>query len=101
MRSRYTAFVTLNDGYLRQSWHPTTRPPAMEFQARQQWLGLKILRTEAGSSNDSEGLVEFVARYKIDGKAYRLHEISRFVREDEKWLYVDGLGGPTDSANRE
>jgi SEC-C motif domain protein len=34
--------------------------------------------------------VEFVARYKVNGRAHRLHEISRFVREAGKWLYVDG-----------
>ena len=34
--------------------------------------------------------VEFVARSKLAGRAHRLHEISRFVREDGRWLYVDG-----------
>ena len=35
--------------------------------------------------------VEFVARYKVGGAAaVRLHEISRFVREDGRWYYVDG-----------
>ena len=28
--------------------------------------------------------------YKIAGRAFRLHEISRFVREDGGWYYVDG-----------
>ena len=34
--------------------------------------------------------VEFVARYKINGRAHRLHEVSRFVREHGLWFYVDG-----------
>jgi SEC-C motif-containing protein len=34
--------------------------------------------------------MEFVARYKVGGRAQRLHEISRFVREAGQWLYVDG-----------
>jgi len=34
--------------------------------------------------------VEFVARSKLSGRAHRLHEISRFVREDGRWYYVDG-----------
>lgn len=34
--------------------------------------------------------VEFVARSKLGGRAERLHEISRFVREDGRWFYVDG-----------
>jgi SEC-C motif-containing protein len=53
-------------------------------------VGLKIVRTEAGGPDDAQGVVEFVARYKIGGKAHRLHETSRFVREDEKMFYLDG-----------
>ena len=34
--------------------------------------------------------VEFVARSKLGGRAQRLHETSRFVREDGRWFYVDG-----------
>jgi SEC-C motif-containing protein len=35
--------------------------------------------------------VEFVARFKVGGQpAVRLHEVSRFVREDGRWFYVDG-----------
>jgi len=42
----------------------------------------------AGSAD--QATVEFVARYKVGGRAHRLHEISRFVREGGKWFYVDG-----------
>jgi len=34
--------------------------------------------------------VEFVARFRLGGKATRLHERSRFVREQGCWFYVDG-----------
>jgi SEC-C motif domain protein len=34
--------------------------------------------------------VRFVARYKIGGRAYRLEETSRFVRQDGRWTYLDG-----------
>ena len=34
--------------------------------------------------------VEFVARSKQGGRAQRLHEASRFVREQGRWYYVDG-----------
>jgi SEC-C motif-containing protein len=35
--------------------------------------------------------VEFIARHKTGGApAVRLHEISRFVCEDGRWVYVDG-----------
>jgi len=51
---------------------------------------LKIVHTEAGGSDDMQGVVEFVARYKIGGKAHRLHETSRFVRKGEQWFYLEG-----------
>jgi SEC-C motif-containing protein len=34
--------------------------------------------------------VSFVARSKLAGRAHRLQETSRFVREAERWYYLDG-----------
>jgi SEC-C motif-containing protein len=34
--------------------------------------------------------VEFVARWRVNGRGGRLHERSRFVREDGRWFYVAG-----------
>jgi uncharacterized protein YchJ len=34
--------------------------------------------------------VEFVARSRLAGRGQRLHERSRFVREEGRWFYVDG-----------
>ena len=34
--------------------------------------------------------VEFVARYKVNGKAERLHEVSRFVKMQHYWYYLNG-----------
>ena len=90
MRSRYTAFTLDRISYLEKTWHPATRPASIETDNKMRWLGLKIRRTENGGVDDDEGVVEFVARYKIDGRGYRLHEISRFARENGQWLYVDG-----------
>jgi SEC-C motif-containing protein len=90
MRSRYTAYTLLREDYLLQTWHPSTRPAALNLAAdtATKWLGLEIKRHE---QQDAEhALVEFVARYKILGRAHRLHEVSRFVREHGLWLYVDG-----------
>lgn len=88
MRSRYTAYVRGRADYLLQTWHPATRPAALDLDGdATRWLGLKILRVAAGGVEDAQGIVEFVARYKVGGKAYRLHEFSRFVREAGRWLY--------------
>lgn len=91
MRSRYSAYVTGNTEYLLYSWHPDTRPDQLTLDSRQKWLGLKVKDTENGSPEDAEGTVEFVARYKIDGKGHRLHERSRFTRFEGRWVYLDAL----------
>lgn len=88
MRSRYTAFVRENALYLRATWHPSQRPPALDFEPDAKWLGLQIKDFAATGADTAE--VEFVARFRVAGRAVRLHERSRFVREDGRWLYVDG-----------
>jgi SEC-C motif-containing protein len=90
MRSRYTAFTLRDENHLLATWHPEQRPSKISFDPTQKWLGLKIKRTEAGQPNDKSGIVEFLARYKIAGQGYRLHEVSRFEKLSGKWLYVDG-----------
>ncbi len=90
MRSRYTAFVRLDADYLRDTWHPDFRPRTLTLDPDQRWLGLRIKRCERGQPGDHEGVVEFVARYKIAGRGHRLHEVSRFSFEGGHWYYCDG-----------
>lgn len=86
MRSRYSAYVLGLTDYLLASWHPQTRPPRLALEALR-WLGLQVRRH---SSAGETATVEFVARYKTGGKAHRLQECSRFLREDGRWYYLDG-----------
>jgi SEC-C motif-containing protein len=89
MRSRYTAYTLNREDYLLSTWHHKTRPISIELTNQShQWLSLIVKRYEQSSSDHA--IVEFVARYKINGRAYRLHEISQFVRESGRWFYVDG-----------
>ena len=90
MRSRYTAYVRGDGPYLLRTWHSRTRPPRIDIPSELKWLGLEVRHTEAGGPDDSEGRVEFVARSKLGGRAQRLHEVSRFLREDGHWRYLDG-----------
>ena len=90
MRSRYSAFVTGNSDWLRDSWHPARRPPDTSVDTSVQWIGLKIVRTEAGTPNDATGIVEVVARCKRNGRAHRMREVSLFERIEGRWLYVEG-----------
>lgn len=89
MRSRYSAFVLGRLDYLDATWHPSTRPAALEpLPAGLRWLGLDVKRHIVQDAGHA--IVEFVARSKRGGRAERLHETSRFVREDGRWFYVDG-----------
>lgn len=89
MRSRYAAFVLDLQAYLRQTWHPSTRPADLAPNPPGlKWLGLQV-RAHANQDAD-HATVEFVARSRLHGRAHRLHETSRFVREGGRWYYLDG-----------
>ena len=92
MRSRYSAYVLARAEYLQHTWHASTRPVNLVLaeSASIKWLGLEIVDTQAGGPRDDSGVVEFVARYKVHGKAERLHEVSRFAKQDGQWFYLDG-----------
>jgi len=89
MRSRYSAFVLDLTDYLLATWHASTRPSSIApNETGIKWLGLEVRRHRVVDADHAE--VEFVARSKVAGRAHRLHELSRFVREDGRWFYVDG-----------
>ena len=92
MRSRYTAFVRERADYLLATWHPSHRPASLDFDAAAQWLGLEVRGHWVKDVDHAE--VEFVARHRLGGRAVRLHERSRFVREGGRWYYVDGDMSP-------
>ncbi|MCA5891844.1 YchJ family protein [Isoptericola sp. NEAU-Y5] len=96
MRSRYSAFAFGDTAYLRDTWHADTRPRSLELDPHQEWRGLDILATRAGGPFDDAGEVEFVARFRdtASRERGRLHEVSRFVRSDRRWSYVDGDVAP-------
>lgn len=91
MRSRYSAYARGDADYLRATWHADTRPAELDLGDAKatRWLGLQVKRHRSTGPDTAE--VEFVARYRIGGgSAVRLHELSRFVREDGRWYYLDG-----------
>jgi len=96
MRSRYSAYVRGDAGYLLATWHASTRPTALDLgtAANTRWLGLEVRRhalTGSDASGRTTATVEFVARHRSGGgPAVRLHEISHFVREGARWYYLDG-----------
>lgn len=91
MRSRYSAFGVGDADYLLKTWHSTTAPSDIELDSLQRWYRLDIHRTHAGGLLDAEGTVEFSAFYKHPDGNGVLRESSRFVREDGRWKYLDGV----------
>ena len=92
MRSRYTAYVRHNVNYLLATWHQSTRPDDMSSANLMPtiWNQLYIVETRYGLKQDDDGTVEFVAYYSNKNTNEKLHEISHFVKVDNKWFYVDG-----------
>lgn len=91
MRSRYSAFVLGLEDYLRKTWHPSTCPSdAILSNEATQWLELRV-KNFSPASDSLKATVEFIAIYKVNGKAHRLHEISSFVFEQNQWFYLDSV----------
>lgn len=91
MRSRYAAYAVGDSDYLLRSWHPATRPSALELDPTVRWVRLDIERTELGGLLERTGIVEFTAFYRQDGVRGSQHEVSRFEKIDGSWLYVDAV----------
>lgn len=92
MRSRYSAYVLADEAYLLKTWHSSTRPQQLDLnKSQQQWRRLKIVDTELGTPEDKTGVVEFIATFKLNGRAEHLRERSRFSRQNGQWVYVDGV----------
>jgi len=90
MRSRYTAYVRRDAGYLHRTWHPTTVPTTLDVEAVE-WRGLDVVGTTGGGLDDEEGTVTFVAHHSTGAiSTGSMRETSRFVKQDGRWLYVDG-----------
>lgn len=90
MRSRYSAFAVGDTGYLLASWHPSTRPAAVDPEPELVWRRLDVLGTEGGGPFDRRGAVEFRAVWRKGSERGALHERSRFERTADGWFYLDG-----------
>lgn len=92
MRSRYTAYCLRNSDYLLQTWDVSTRPDKLDLNNDAiKWIGLKIKQIGAGAADQTSGTVEFIARYRSNGRAHRLHEVSEFRKIENQWFYLRGI----------
>ena len=95
MRARYSAYARCEVDFLKTSLIPEERGAfdpkgAEEWSKQAEWQGMEVLRTKAGGPNDTEGTVEFVARYKMKDQDVEHHELATFRKDDGAWLFVDG-----------
>ena len=96
MRSRYSAFATGKMDYVYNTHHADSRGEldmegVKSWALNSEWLGLEILSTEKGQSNDNEGKVEFKCRFHFNGSDQVHHELSSFKKVDGEWFFVDGV----------
>jgi SEC-C motif-containing protein len=99
MRSRYSAYVKKELGYLLASLHPEHRTDYDEQSSRAwaegaEWHGIRILKTIGGGPEDSEGQVEFVVSYTEKGNKQEHHELSTFKKENGAWYFATGKTMP-------
>lgn len=101
MRSRFSAFCTGNIDYLIATHHPSKHQDNDRQTLNQsvnecQWLQLSIHPTSNHQTSqtlkpNNQDEVEFTATYLHQGQLLQLHEISRFIYENQQWYYLDGV----------
>ena len=99
MRSRYAAYVEKAIDYIVDTCTKDEKDridvqQTRNWSERSNWLGLKILSTEKGGQDDSEGIVEFEASYEMDGLKEVHHERGKFKKQNGRWLYEEGNVAP-------
>lgn len=99
MRSRYSAFVVNKLAYLEST---LTEESKADYDADEtaswaesaKWQNLEIRSTTGGGKDDSQGTVEFIAKFKVGKEIHAHHEISYFVKDNDHWLYSHGDMNP-------
>lgn len=95
MRSRFTAYALRKHLYLVETTCEEERAKLdvdelSKYVRAVQCISLKVLKTEGGGPGDETGTVLFHASLQINGKRMLHRELSRFVKTDGRWWYVDG-----------
>lgn len=96
MRARYSAYVAHEIDFIISSCEKgegiadIDKKATEEWSLKSTWNGLTILRTEKGSENDTEGVVEFNADYTMQRMHDVHHEIAEFKKINGEWKYING-----------
>jgi len=86
--------VTGSIDYLYETTHPDHRKGYDHEGTRQwaesaDWRGLEILSSSGGAA-DSDGQVEFIARFLSAETENVHHEVGKFLKMDGNWYFTDG-----------
>jgi SEC-C motif-containing protein len=106
MRSRYSAFVVQDVGYVEKTHDPDTRKDgfdragAEKWSKESEWKGLQIVATKDGGEGDEKGVVSFRALFSTGGQDYVHQEISTFRRSKGNWVFVDGVSPKAETFER-
>lgn len=87
MRSRYSAFSLGKLDYLQASWHPDFVPDDLTIDPAVKWIKLRVVDFVDA---ENTAVVEFEASFLVYGRVEGMHERSRFVCQQGRWLYTDG-----------
>jgi SEC-C motif-containing protein len=99
MRSRYSAYAEHAVNYIVDTCTKNGKDDidlkqTKDWSEQSRWLGLKIISVEKGGAADAEGTVEFEAVYERNGMRDVHHEVGRFKKENDTWLYENGSVAP-------
>ena len=95
MRARYSAYVGVKTDFIFESTHPGHREGydhkgTKEWAEEAEWEGLEIVECRRGGGDDTEGEVEFIARYRDKEGVREHHELAHFLKDKGAWYFTDG-----------
>lgn len=93
MRSRYTAYSKADIEYIGSTMtgpaaHGFNPDDAKAWAEHVIWVDLNVV--DAPKPEGNRGYVEFIARFIEGNHLHVLHEKSEFLKDNERWFYVDG-----------
>jgi len=101
MRARYSAYAKHEIAFITSSCtregdedESIDEKETRRWSEESEWLGLRIMGTEKGGPNDTEGVVDFTATYKKKGLKEVHKEQANFVKKNGEWLYTAGTITP-------
>lgn len=97
MRARYSSYVVKKIDYIDETQitldsETFDKAEALKWAESADWMGLEIVSTQKGQTEDNTGVVEFVAHYKDknSGTELKHHETSLFQKKDGEWKFREG-----------